>query len=68
MYKAMQWRKKARSAAPVCEVPEEYTPKEVYGYRYEGKAAQLPGVESAVHEMPETKAVSELYATGPMER
>jgi hypothetical protein len=66
MYKATQWRKKARSAAPVYEAPGEYAPKEVYGYRYGGKAAQLPGVESAVYEMPEARAVSELHATTPM--
>jgi tetrahydrodipicolinate N-succinyltransferase len=65
IHNAMQWRKRARLAAPVYEVPDEYAPKEVYGYLYEGNSAQLPGMESAVHEMPGTKIISELHAASP---
>jgi hypothetical protein len=66
-YKAMQWRKRARLAESIDEISEPYAPKEVYGYRYEGNAAQLPGMESALHEMP-GKVVSELHAASPIRR
>jgi hypothetical protein len=67
MYKAMQWRKKARGAAPPDTYSEEYAPKDVYAYVHDrnGKVAQLAGIESAVHEMPASKTISEMHAATP---
>jgi hypothetical protein len=67
MYKAMQWRKKARGAAPPYTYSEEYAPKDVYAYVHDrnSKVAQLAGIESAVHEMPASKTISEMHAATP---
>ncbi|KAF1846142.1 uncharacterized protein K460DRAFT_417283 [Cucurbitaria berberidis CBS 394.84] len=63
IYKAMQWRKQAQAAAPPYSYARELDsgPVEVYRYQEGAKPAQLSGIESAVHEMPSSKDMQEVY-------
>jgi hypothetical protein len=60
VWKAMQWRKMAAAAAPPYEMPEQYVQPEVYKYEKDVKPAQLPGMESTVHEMAGSPGASEI--------
>jgi hypothetical protein len=60
VWKAMQWRKIAAATAPPYEMPEQYVQSEVYKYEKDVKPAQLPGVESTVHEMAGSLGASEI--------
>ncbi|KAH8706084.1 hypothetical protein GQ44DRAFT_777825 [Phaeosphaeriaceae sp. PMI808] len=53
IWKALHWRRTAKSTSIPYEMPERYQQKELYYYQQDTKpVAHLAGIEDEVHEMP----------------